>query len=175
MVKLVSSDGKVLGSDEGIKLGSFDGEVIGTILRVYSKLGGLVLGDSLDSTAGKVCGSDEGIKLGSTDGEVLCTLLVNVDGIKIGFDFGTDMGSLDGSFDCFNDDKLERLLLGCSLGYSHFKVLGSDEGIKLGSTDGNVFFNLLVNLDVIIFGINVGTELIYLDGSFDGSNDGNIE
>ena len=28
------------------------------ILRVYSKLKGLFLGDSLDSTAGKVCGSD---------------------------------------------------------------------------------------------------------------------
>ena len=45
------------------------------------------------------------------------------------------MGSLYGSFDASNDGNLEGLLLGDSLGSTGVKVLGSDEGIKLGSTD----------------------------------------
>ena len=46
------------------------------------------------------------------------------------------MGSLYGSTDYSNDGKLEGLFLGGSLGYTDGKVLYSDEGIKLGSTDG---------------------------------------
>ena len=48
-------------------------------------------------------GSDEGIKLGlyDSDGEVLGTIPVNVDGITLGLDVGTELGSLDGSFDGF--------------------------------------------------------------------------
>ena len=39
----------------------------------------------------------------------------NVDSIVLGIDVGTDLGSLDGSFDVYNDVKLEWLLLGDSL------------------------------------------------------------
>ena len=79
------TDGKVLGSDEGIKLGSTDGKVFGIILgnvdritlgidigtelgflyRSFDdsnegKLEGLFIGDSLGSNDGKVLGYDEG-------------------------------------------------------------------------------------------------------------------
>ena len=43
-------------------------------------------------------GSDEGIKMGLFDVKVLGIILVNVDGITLGVDAGTEMGSLDGSF-----------------------------------------------------------------------------
>ena len=49
-------------------------------------------------------------------------------------------------------------------------MLGSDEGIKLGYTDGKVFGTILGNVDIITLGIDIGTELGFLDGSFDGSN-----
>ena len=39
------------------------------------------------------------------------------------------------------------------------KVLGSDEGIKLGSTYGEVLGTILVNLYGITLGIDVVTEL----------------
>ena len=41
------------------------------------------------------------------------------------------MLSLDGSFDVSNDDKLEVLFLGGSLGSNDGKFIGYDEGIKL--------------------------------------------
>ena len=56
-------------------------------------------------------GSDEGIKLRSTVGKVLGTILVYVDGITLEIDVGTELGSLDGSFDGYNDDNIEGLLL----------------------------------------------------------------
>ena len=73
-------------------------------------------------------GSDKGIKLGSTDGKVLGTVLVNIDGITLVLDIGTELGFLDGSFDGSNDGKLEVLFLGDSMGSTNGKVLGSDEG-----------------------------------------------
>ena len=48
-------------------------------------------------------------------------------------------------------------MLGDSLGSTDSKMLGSDEGIKLRSADGKVFGNVLVNVDEIILGIDVGT------------------
>ena len=69
----------------------------------------LFLGDSLGSTDGKVIGSDEGIKLGLCDVKLLVTLIENVDGIKLGVDVETDLGSLDGSFDGSNVGKIEGL------------------------------------------------------------------
>ena len=54
-------------------------------------------------------------------------------------------------------------------------MLGSDEGIKLGSTDGKVLSTIRVNVDGIILGLDVGTELGSLDGSVDGFNDGKLE
>ena len=43
---------------------------------------------------------------------MLGTIFVNVYEIKRGLDGGTNMGYLDGSFDMYNDGKLEVLLHG---------------------------------------------------------------
>ena len=61
---------------------------------------------SLGYTYGKVLGSDEGIKLGLFDDKVLGNILVNVDGITLRLDIGTELGSLDVYFDGYNDDNL---------------------------------------------------------------------
>ena len=54
-------------------------------------------------------------------------------------------------------------------------MLGSDEVIKLGSTDGKFIGTILVNVDGITLGIGVGTDLGSLYGSFDGYKDGRID
>ena len=90
-----------------------------------------MLGDSLVSNDGKLLVSDEVIKIGSTDGKVIGTILVNVDGITLGLDIGTNLGSIYGSFDAFNNGKLEVLFLRNSLGSNDGKVLGSDEKTKI--------------------------------------------
>ena len=46
-------------------------------------------------------GSDEGIKIEILNDKFLITLHVNVDVITLGFDVGTDLGSIDRSFDGF--------------------------------------------------------------------------
>ena len=53
-------------------------------------------------------------------------------------------------------------------------MLGSDKGIKLVSNDGKVFGNILGNVNIITLGLDIGTKLDCLDGSFDDSNEGNI-
>ena len=50
-------------------------------------------------------------------------------------------------------------------------MIGSDEGIKLGSADIKVIGTILVNVDGIKLGIDVGKYMGALYGSFDGSND----
>ena len=70
-----------------------------------------MLGVSLGYNDDKVIGSDEGIKLGYTDGKVLGPILLNIDIITLGNDFGTELGSLDVSFDGYNDGKIEGLFL----------------------------------------------------------------
>ena len=65
-----------------------------------------MLGGSLLSTYDKALRSEKGIKLGSTDVKVLGTILVNIDGITLGLDIGTELGSLDGSFYGSNDGNL---------------------------------------------------------------------
>ena len=67
-------------------------------------------------------GYDEFIKLGSTDGKVIVTILGHVYGITNWIDVGTDLVYFDGSFDGYNDGKIEVLLLGDSLGYTGVKV-----------------------------------------------------
>ena len=47
--------------------------------------------------------------------------------------------------------------------------------VNLVSTDDEVLGTILGNVYGIIFGIDFGTELGYLDESFDGSNDVNLE
>ena len=54
-------------------------------------------------------------------------------------------------------------------------MLGSNEFIKLGSTDSKMIVNILGNVYVITLRLDVGTDLGSLDGSFDGSNDVNIK
>ena len=54
-------------------------------------------------------------------------------------------------------------------------MIGSDEGIKLESTDVKVIGYVLVNLDGITIGLDVGPELGYLYGLFDGYNYGKLE
>ena len=54
-------------------------------------------------------GSEKGIKLGSTNDKVIVTILGDVDGITLGPDNVTELGSLDGSFDGSNDGNLEGL------------------------------------------------------------------
>ena len=44
-------------------------------------------------------GSDEGIQLTSINVKFIVTILVDVDGIISGIDVGTELGSLDASFD----------------------------------------------------------------------------
>ena len=45
---------------------------------------------------------------------------------------------------------------------------------SLGYIDGKVIVNILGDVDGISLVINVRTKLSSLDGSFDGSNDGNL-
>ena len=56
------------------------------------------------------------------------------------------------------------------MGYTDENILDSDEGIKLGYTGGKMLVTILVNLDRIKPGLDIGTELGSLYGSFDGSN-----
>ena len=59
------------------------------------------------------------------------------------------MGFLNVSFDGYNYGKLEGLCLVYLLVSTDVKVLGSVEGIKLGSTDGRVLSTTLGNVDGI--------------------------
>ena len=72
----------------------------------------------------------------------------------IGF-LGTYLVSLDGSFDGFDYGNLERLFIGGSLGSTYVKAPGSDEGIKLGSTDSKVLGTILGNVDEITLGLDI--------------------
>ena len=55
-------------------------------------------------------------------------------------------------------------MLGGSLEYNYGKVLGSDEGIKLVSTDGKVLGTILESVDESTLGLDIGTYLGFLDG-----------
>ena len=55
------------------------------------------------------------------------------------------------------------------------KCLTLKRVIRLGYTDGEVFGTILGNVDRITFGIDVGTELGYLDELLDGFNDSKLE
>ena len=57
---------------------------------------------------------------------MLGTILRNADIITLALDIGTYMRSLDLSFDGSNDGNIEILLQRDSLGYTYYKVLGSD-------------------------------------------------
>ena len=64
-------------------------------------------------------------------------------GIPLWIDVVIELVSLDRSFDCSNDGKLVGLFLRYSLGSTDSKLLRSDKGIKLGTTDGKVIGGIL--------------------------------
>ena len=67
------------------------------------------------------------------------------------------MSSLYGVFDCFNDGKFKIIIILGTFVSTDSKVLGSDEGIKLGSTGGKLLGTILGDTDVITLGLDVGT------------------
>ena len=69
------------------------------------------------------------------------------------------MDSLDGSFDGSDDGNIECLLLGFLMRYTDGKALGSDKGIKLGSTDDKVLGTILGNIYGMTLGLDIGKEL----------------
>ena len=120
---LGSTDDKVIGFYEGIKLWLSNVKMIGAILEgVNGIIVGLDVGKKLCSLVGsfygsnvgnlevlliwgslwyfdgKVLVSDEGFKQGLSDGKVIVTILWNVDVIIVGLYVGRDLGSLYGSF-----------------------------------------------------------------------------
>ena len=106
---------------------------------------------------------------------MLGTILIDVNGITLGVYVGTDLGSLYGCFYGSNYGRLEIFILGYQLRYSDGNVLGSDEVIKLGLSDGKVLSIILVDVDGITFWIDVGTDLVSVDVFFVVSNDGDLE
>ena len=87
---------------------------------------------------------------------MIVIIIVNVDGITVKIDVLTELVSLDGSLDDYNDGLLEGLLLGDSLVSTDGKALGSDEGTKTIFTDGKVLFNILGN----VYGITLGFDVL---------------
>ena len=91
--------GTILENLYGITLVIYVGTELGSLyVSLDGSNGGkievLLLGRSLGSTDGIVPGSEKGVKLRLFDGKVFSTILRNLDGIKLGFDYGTDMGSV---------------------------------------------------------------------------------
>ena len=115
--------------------------------------------------------SDEVIKLGLSYGKVIDTILGNLDGVILRIDDETNLVYLDESFDDYNESKVEGLFREGSFLSTDGKVLGSDEGIKLGLFDGKVLRTILWNVYAIIFVIDFGTNMGFIDGSSDQSND----
>ena len=135
------TDSKLIGFDEGIKLGYIDSKLIRTIVENLDgitlridfgkeigssdvsfdssndvKLYRLLLGYSMGSTYGKELESDGGIKLISNYSKVLGNILGDIDVITLGLDVGTELGCLDRNYDGSNNGKLEGLFIGGSLG-----------------------------------------------------------
>ena len=102
---------------------------------------------------------------------MLVTLLGNLYGITLGFDVVAKLESLYESFHGINGGKINALLLRESLEYTDGKVIGSDEGIELGSMDGKVLGIILGNVNVTTLATYVVTKFVSLNGFFDGSND----
>ena len=61
------------------------------------------------------------------------------------------------------------------MGYINGKIIGYDEFIKVGFTDGIVLSTILGDVDGITLELDVGTWLGSSDGSFDGYNNGMFE
>ena len=69
---------------------------------------------------------------------MIVTILVKVNVIIIGIGVGTDLGSLNGSFDGYNYGNLGDLLLGDLLGsYDVFEVVSTDGRSEIVGLDFN--------------------------------------
>ena len=140
--------GAMLGHLCGINFGSDVGTALGSLdWSVYSSNDGnlliALLWVSLWYTDGKVLGSDESIKMQSTSGKIIGIILVNVDGIKLRFDFGTEMDSLDRSFDSYDSANLRSCFLKTQWDVLMVKCLALMKTITLGLSDGNVLGAIL--------------------------------
>ena len=110
------------------------------------------------------------LQLESTDNKVLGTILGNVDEIIFGCDVGTELDSFDESFDGSNDNNLQGSFLEDLLRSIDVKVHGNEKCINIGLFDGKLLHTILGDLDGITLVFDVGTDLGYLDGPFDGLN-----
>ena len=97
--------------------------------------------------------------MGFSDEKVFCTIFKDVYGITLRIDVGTDLGSLDGSFNDFNGGKLEGLFLLYSMNSTGGKFLDTLFGITDGITPR----------------LDIGTDMGSLDRSIDGSDIGKLE
>ena len=104
-----------------------------------------------------------------------CCSLGDLDESKLGTYDGTDIGLQEGSTERTTSGKLKDLLLGDWLGSLDGIELGTNVDNELGLSDWKVLGTTLENVDRITLGIDIGTELCYLNGFFDGSNDGKLE
>ena len=109
------------------------------------------------------------------DDKVLVTIRGNVYVITLGLDVGTDLVSLYGSSYGSYHGKVEGLFIEVVMVCTDGKVLRYDEGFKLGLFDGKGLGIIPGNVDGITLGIDVGAEIVSLDGSFDVSNDDKLE
>ena len=105
---------------------------------------------------------------------MLGTILLDEDLIILGLNVVTDLGSLEGSFDGAYDVNLDKVLFEGLLGYTSGKLLGSDEGIKLVASGGEVVGTLMEDVYVTLLVLDVSSQLDYLDGYYVGSNYGNF-
>ena len=83
-------------------------------------------------------------------------------GITLEIGVGKELVYLDVFLDNSNYKKLEVLLLGGLLGHAGDKVSVSNEGIKLGKSDGKVLGTIFGDVDEITLGIDVGKRLVAL-------------
>ena len=108
-------------------------------------------------------------------GKMIEIVFPNLDGIKFVLHVGNALILIHISFDGSNGDNIGSILVWDSLGFTDGKMLESDEVIILWWYNGKLLGIILGNVDGIFLGLVVETELWYIDVSFDGSNDENLE
>jgi hypothetical protein len=192
-----ADDGTMLGDSEGKLLGWVDGEEIGSMLILGSKLGrsegfidsdGAKLGLSDGVAVGASVGSDDGIELGGWEGKLLGWVdgkddgsilmlgsklgrsegLSDNDGAKLGLFDGISVGACVGSDDGIELGGWEGKLLGCDDGKEAGSILML--GSKLGRSEG--FIDSEGEKLRLLDGVPVGELLGTPDGTSDGADEG---